>query len=274
MIDENGVEVSLPGHALPVTVEDQLVVRLFHLNSATNFNINWQLRLPDGRLQWCSHLITPTTDGLLHQTVIPVGVGYLINLSVTPSGSYNEYTETYCKVLLWRGTTTLNNPAIPLIDNYVSGYGILGWPFSRQTKGPAERGGIVHINVTSPAAGADFSYNFGVYVGFELEYVKLIFTTAAAVADRQMILRFSDAAINRHAYFPCSIVQAASLAHTYTFSVGDVAESLIDTYHNRSIARGLFGGDAGGQLGTFITNKQAADQLSSIWLTGRRSYID
>ena len=267
-------DIPLPGHAIPLTEEDKLVIRIWHLTVATTFNINWQLMLPDGSLQRNSQIVTPTTDGLINQFTVEVGDGWLINLSVQPSGSYNEYTETYVKVLLWRGAGVNHQLAVPLIDNYCSGYGILGWPFTPLISGQSVPGGMVHVNVANPAAGADFSYSTGVYVAFELEYVKFILTTAVAAANRRVILRYSDSAVYRHGYFPCANVQAASLAYTYTFSVGHPAETLTDTYVNRNIARGLFGGDTGGMIGTFITNLQAADQISSIWLSGKRKFID
>jgi hypothetical protein len=197
-------------------------------------------------------------------TLIPLSEGYLLAVAAICNATVQR-GEVFVRAFLVRGSSAFTNGLAfqPLFSDYVTGQNPAGWPGGRilhPTEGP---GNIKTVNVSNPAAGADWSYTPSIIVRSQVLSFTALLTTSAAVATRIVRAQFKDGSGNLVAQVPPGASQAASLAVVYT----GIPNGIGSTVDPATIQLGLPEPpliEANGSIGTNTTAIQAADQWSAI----------
>ena len=120
---------------------------------------------------------------------------------------------------------------------------------------------VVTVAPADPAAGAEFSLTVTAGQVWEIQAVKLFFTTAVAAATREVSLIFDDG-VNILFRQVAAVSQIASLGYSYNCSqFGAYYSPVVTNTYLVPISRPILAG--GSRIRTFTTGLQGADQYST-----------
>jgi hypothetical protein len=178
-----------------VTGEDHL--RLIVANALTGCVIAVHGRFIDqqGHIQAFADTFTPTADRLMTSKLIPLGVGFILNLTVFAAGGAPRIGQTFVKVDVIRGFSGATVTLGTMLQGYISSQQGLGWPGSA-IQNSLEVTGVERLIVgATPAAGADIAETVPTGARWQVLTARGRLVTDATVVNRQPFLRLDDATV-------------------------------------------------------------------------------
>jgi hypothetical protein len=200
------------------------------------------------------------------QVAIALQEGYLLSLAITGTQA-TARGQTFCRAYIGRGSQTayLSGVTALLISDYVSRGHAAGWPYG-VTKHPLEGPGYVSsINLSNPAAGADWSYYFPNYTQQRLQLASAQLTTSATAGSRNVRVRLKDGVGN--VIWLSQAQQSLPASTTNRLAIGSASSSsIIDTTTILCpIPAGLIL-PPGATVETSTLNIQSGDQWAAIYI--------
>ncbi|HEV3059064.1 MAG TPA: hypothetical protein VGY48_12510 [Vicinamibacterales bacterium] len=263
------------GSPLYVTGEDGLRLTVF--NSAAGVTVTFSGRfLPakqrddeaDQRVSSINQTLVPTTARAASTVFLSLGEGWLLDWSVQATAGTPLVGQTFATLEIVRGTSGALARLSRLGHGYLTATTALGWPGSTFTNSLDGEGAVRSIQVSTPAAGADFLQAVPTGARWELLSVKALLTTAVAVANRSPRLLLDDGA-NVLFDGPAPVTQAASLAVVWSWGAGAGGPVIADAGAVSSPIPNDVYLSAGFRILSSTGLLQAADQWSAINLLVR-----
>lgn len=243
------------------TGEDNL--RVVSVNSVSGVEIALQGRMIDskGTITAARWTHTPLSSRTARTTDFPLGVGAVLNLTVSASAGSPLIGQTYVIVQLVRGMGAAAIVLGTLLAGYVTAKQALAFPGSPIVQSIAEGGCYRQISGTTPALGGEISETVPTGARWFVIAISAVLTTSAAVASRTPNLFFGAGAGD---YFGAGqpIVVNASSATAYWWAIG--MPLTVQVGQMGSVA-GLLADNrmlAGFTFSTRTSNLQAGDQWS------------
>lgn len=261
--------------ATPVYLEGEDNLQISSINSLAGAQVTVVGRLLDlsGRITPFQQIHNPSSNRTLSSTLLRLGDGWLLNLSVQITAGNPTHGQTWVRVQLVRGMEGATFALGTLVAGYATASQPLGWPGSPVGTTLDGQGAIRSIIGATPGAGAEISETVPTGARWEILAIRFQLVTAVAVANRLPVVLFNDGS-NDYFHTETATVQAASLTNNYAFGQGlpHVADSVAYAQlgglpvNNRLLA--------GHRWRTVTSNIQPADQLSLVqyvvreWLEG------
>lgn len=212
-----------PAAPLYVRPEEGLLMRFINSSGAVfTARVTYRLILPNGLLQVAQQDLQLTNiPGVYQAFFLSLPEGFLIDLMVTVLGTVFR-GQIFCIGSIARGNVNQFSTFATLIQDYLFTNAGTSWPggtISASTAGP----GVVHaIVLTTPAAGADFSFVAGVTQRLRVQAFTATLTTSATVANRIPRLQLKDQAGRLVSQSPPNVVQAAGTSVVYSAQPGQI----------------------------------------------------
>lgn len=190
------------------------------------------------------------------------GEGFLLNVCLTPNASAIHRGQEYVAVSLIRGTAASFFRVATLIGDYLCTGGNLAWPGSRVLCCSEFPGNLRVVQITNPAAGADWVATVPTGARWKVYSFHALFTASATVANRQVEVIVDDGANiywDSDAQVNITAGQAVSINDTGT----NVPQGVFTTTQNLVIPPQLQMA-AGHRIRTATAGIQAGDQWSAI----------
>jgi hypothetical protein len=254
-----------------VTVPDLLVIWAVALGGGSSVRVNLRILRPDG-------VIIPfaiSVPGNVTPTITPqtfnLPEGYILSGSITATGGTGVGAPMYAHVGLRRSPSTANDTYHVLFQGQV--LASVPMPFEAAvSRVPADGNGVIGTTaISTPGAGADFS--FTVPNGVRMRPISLCatLTTSVAVSNRNPTLIIDDG-VNVVADISASVAAVASGVFTITW-----ADSMsFNSFLNSSITAALPGNMfmlGGWHIRSVSSGIQAGDQWSAIRMA-TQNWID
>lgn len=207
-----------PFHFL-FTGEDYL--RLTSFNSKTAVRVGLQGRVWDPRTRRTvpfGHSHTPNTNRTAASSVFPVGVGYLLNVTIFAEIGNPLLGQTFARLQVVRGAAGAY-PLGTLLQGYLTGGQDLGFPGSPIVHSLSQLAPRLILG-TTPAAGAELSETVPTGARWELLSFDSLFTTDATVSNRRPSIVIDDGAGNPIWRSPQPQTVAGSLSKTCYWMAG------------------------------------------------------
>lgn len=250
-----------PPVAMALTGNDRGLITAFNSVAGVTVSIFGRVLGTDGKLHEIQQDFAPAaTRAAVTQSWEP-GDGFLLSLMVTVSGTVKR-GQCYVRVDLQRGLQTAPLIYDTLIADYVyTGYRPF-WPFGR-TSPPTEGPGMLRsIQVTNPAAGADWNQTVPTGARWRVLTGNFLFTASAAVANRFPAIIFDDGVNELYATAWDNAVTAGTAPRV---SLGPQRYVATNDGNSQAIAYiGNLALFAGWRVRSLTTAIQAADQWSAI----------
>lgn len=181
----------------------------------------------DGRLTDSDFQHTPNTNRTKATTVVPLGVGFALNVMVFASTGAPLRGQTFIQIQLVRGLTGVLLPVATLLQDYVTAVQAVAWPGS-PIRSSIEGGGFPRTIVgAAPAAGANINEAVPTGARWLLRSFFSNLVTSAVVANRVIQLAAFNGA-NVKAFSPSTVNQVASKNWAYSWSQGLVLATRAD----------------------------------------------
>lgn len=221
-------------------------------------------------------MLIPSQNVLAFVT-IPLVEGYLLSVSLSlgiTGATQRGATFARCWINRGKSQSFQPNAALMLIADYPTSQHSVSWPYGRvlyPTEGP---GAMAQLQQVAPGAGADWTFTLPIFNRLRLQSLAVVFTTAAAVANRIPRLQLRDPAGTLIWQAAPQAVQPASTAVQYS-AAGVNAPSVVDatTLNWPLPANTILEG--GSTVGTSTLAIQAADQYGitklngELWVSGQ-----
>ncbi len=182
-----------PPSPVYITRDDQISMLGITTSVGETLTVNGRLLTIDGVIMPFQVQLNFPTAGV-NQTKVLTGVeGFILSLSVVASQA-TQFGISFARLWINRGLQSTNNLFQVLVSGYCTTQCAATWPgqqlqYTRQ--GPGE---LRTVTITNPAAGADFTFNNGGSVLFDMNVYSVCatLTTSAAVANRQVEVQVTD----------------------------------------------------------------------------------
>lgn len=254
-----------PPAALWVDANDILELRTRNSQSGVSLQVSARLMEPDGRIITPQFTQAPTADRTINSATQALYQGYLLGATVIPiGGTLPRRGQTFCLLRVTRMPAPSALTHFVLGADYVTASQPLEWPYGRIANPLDGRGAMLSNTVTTPAAGADWSFATSGQARTLIRGGTAQLVTAAAVATRQVALIVDDGATTLYTIEAAS-TQLAGITQVYSFIPGDTLTTLIATQQPVFLPPELVLGP-GWRIRVSTTALQAADQWSAIQL--------
>lgn len=205
-------------------------------------------------------------------TSIQLQEGYLLSLGVQASVALQR-GQTSVRITLNRGPGAgiISSVAQVLLSDYLYVGQPAGWPGGRQQQGTESTGFLHSLQVTNPAAGADWTFTVPNQSRMRVTSFNANFTASAAVANRQVTVSVDDGA---NIYWQHDVAvnitagQAGSIFGTGTNATTGANPLLLSVVLPPNLNL-----PAGHRIRSNTVNIQAGDQWSAIWF-GVEEWLD
>lgn len=187
-IVEGGNRVIASPFQFAMTGEDNL--RLSVANSLVGVTVNLDGRFldQDNKIQAFSYTFTPTADRLVTSMRIPMGRGFVLNLTSYARTGAPKIGQTFVKVDVIRGFSGATIALGTMLQGYVAANQSLGWPGS-PIQSSLDGGGFIRFfNGTMPGPGAEISET--VPTGARWEVLRVLAGLQASAAAANRYIRF------------------------------------------------------------------------------------
>lgn len=173
------------------TGEDNL--RIISANSLAGVRLQIRGRRfnEDGNITPFSYDHVPNSDRTIKTTDHALGVGALINVTVTAAAGAPLIGQTFVMCKIIRGLSGATLVLGTLLQGYLTSQQELAWPGSPIINSVDGGGYYRTITGTIPPAGADISENVPTGATWELLMVEAQLTASAAAGNRVPVLKFS-----------------------------------------------------------------------------------
>jgi hypothetical protein len=248
--------ISPPG-ALYVSRDDRLFVRA--RNSVASLRLELWVRqlLPNGTVQPSRFHFAPATDRSADTEVFDLAEGWLLSVTILPTGATPRRGQTFAEVFLARGREADIQLAAQLVSSYVTTGGTCSWPWGRQedsTEGP----GFMRVFAgTDPAAGVEVIETVPTDARWRIHGFRGRLVTDATAATRQVFLQYIEGGASL-LMNPAGAGQTASLTRDYNGAAYGVVPALADDELYIPIPGGLWL-NGGATVRTLTVNLQAGD---------------
>lgn len=149
----------------------------------------------DGLIEPFAYDHVPNTDRTIKTTDHALGVGALINVTITAGGATPLIGQTFVMCKIIRGLSGATLVLGTLLQGYVSSQQELAWPGSPITSSIDAGGYYRTITGTVPAAGADISESVPTGAMWELLMLEAQLLPSAAPGNRRPVLKFSPSGV-------------------------------------------------------------------------------
>lgn len=269
-----------------VTRDDQLLLRCYNSIAGVQLRVMYRILLaegprvgqPDnvgsvppaqqgseGRILVGDQIFNLTSNRAENRFVIPMAEGFLLALTVAPAGVTSTFRGSiYCAATLARGLSNTAFTSQILISDYILSAQGLGWPGGPQNQPTMGTGYLHSQQVTTPAAGADWTITVPTQARWRIRSVTGILTTNATVVNRIPQLQITDGAnvtFNGQPTVTVPASQAVAVCGSPSVStnVVNVTGVMIPLPADTFMA-------AGHILKSLTTNLQGADTWTAIWI--------
>ena len=211
---------------------------------------------------------TTTKDGWWAAINIPLNKGLLTAISISNYIGEAQSSEDVFIIKLWHGTPGPGILYNILATGSVSKHIPLIWPQKTAPHYAFLIPALYLQQIANPAAGANFLLNNNANIRIQFVCIKFTLTTDATVATRTVTIIIDDGT-NTILQLSSATTLTASLSQTYTFVAGypirDTTTTVIEPMPlNFEIMRYH-------RLRSAITNLQAGDQISNVFIYQKRS---
>jgi hypothetical protein len=256
------IEVPSP---LYITRDDVLVVQ------ATSAVANELVKVT-GRLLTIDHVIVPfqaqvqlAAAGASRTVNVQLAEGFLLSFTAVGLNTFQR-GQTFVRAALARAGQTIAAAAVLLVSDYVTQLQPTGWPAATLRSPVEERGAITPLQPADPAAGADFTFTVPTSTRVQILAMHALFTTAVAVANRNIEMLFSGGLgtvwrVSAPVTVAASTAAHINLGQSFVASGGVVPADIVLPLPGAFL---MHGGDT---IQSVTTNIQAADQWSAIIFT-------
>ena len=239
-------------------------IRVFVLNSLSDLVVGLQGRFlsPDGQMKNVLETITPTTDRIAVTTILNLGEGFLLDLSIRQfAGSVSARRgQCFVQIRRHRGGAAGRMTGTLLAD-YLTDGAAVGFPGARQLSSVEGPGIIRSITGTDPAAGSEISETVPTNARWRLIAMRFTLVADATSTNRRPSVEFDDGATIFYRTFADNTTIASE---TRNFSVGNVSligaedqsEQLIPIPPHLMLGQGF-------RIRTVTNNLQAGDNLGA-----------
>lgn len=206
-----------PPSNLYVTSSDRIQVSYWTVGGQPELDIAGRLLEPDGSIKLLSFQIPISGVSLPGTFTFQIAEGFLLDLVATCPTSFVQRGTLFVQVAIVRGNTS--NPTLShvLIQDYVWTKSICQWPGS-PVRDPREGPGTIISTLIQPAQGTDWTFSNSQNTRARVRMVQAILQTAAAVANRLVVILILNGSGTQIASFGGQFSQVAS--NSYQYSIG------------------------------------------------------
>lgn len=256
-------KVGPPG-SLYVGLDDVILFQGWAALAATPVRLSIRMLTPQGDIMPVFYTISVAANGATPTLKSITNLeGFMVSMSAEVATGLAG--AVWVNVVIQRGVGTNDQTqGLNLLQGYPSLTDTLSWPQAPPVKSIDGRALANVVNVTAPAAGADFVVTVPAGVNWLLRSVRVQLVTSVAVANRFPTLRLDDGAGHIFADLPAGAAIAASLTNQITWANG-LTNAVVNTANIGGLPTEcrLPGGF---RILTVTANIQAADQYSAMAL--------
>lgn len=262
------------GAPLYVTGEDALMATV--LNGAAGVTVTISGRMLEfGTMRSTpfAQSIVPATDRTASVVRFSIGDGWLLNAQAIITGGTPASGQTFVRLSLVRGLTSVAGELFTLFAGYVTAKLPQSYPGSGIAASTDGCGALRSITGATPAAGAEISESVPTGARWELLAFVAKLSASAAVANRQVRLTLDDGA---NVFFQNlnTFAETASQVITYAYIQNTSLGQLLTVDQVVSVIPGNVRLGAGHRIRTTTLGIQGADQWSLVqylvreWIEG------
>lgn len=219
MVEANGTAVNQASviRGYPVSVLDQLFLRVWNCYAGTRVRLRASILTPQGVIIHTDLAVTPATNRTESIVRTRLLTGCIINLTAVLDSGAPMRGQTFVQAGVLRGGNTFEDLSALMIQDYIEGNSALAWPGSplkNQQDGP---GALRSYQITSPSPGDEIIQIVPESTMWELINFYYRLTTSPSVQSRQTGLELQDDNSNTLYALVGTISQPASQAWDYNF---------------------------------------------------------
>jgi len=200
--------------AVYVDTPDNLQITSWCSNAGVSvLNIVGRFLTLDGQVVEIADRHAPNTNRTIKTSVINMGDGWLLDLSITSDGA-PLVGQVFVRAALVRGRSGALSGQSVLCQGFCNAVQALAFPGSGVVTSLERPGALRSITGTDPAAGVEISETVPVGARWRLITAEAILVTSAAVANRVVTWRYDDGA-NEYGLAGSNFAQAASATVRY-----------------------------------------------------------
>lgn len=192
---------------------DRLFIRSRCSVASTLVTIRGRLLQAPDVLSPFEYVHAPNSDRTAAFSVFELAPGYLMGLQVWVSTGTVRRGQCYVEVGLLRGRDVAANIVEPLLADYATIDGALGWPGGRIRGSLEEPGYLYHFTGTNPAAGVEITETVPTNAVWRFHSAYFTLVTSAVAGNRRVQFVYDDGAT----FFGGSIAGANQAASTTNY---------------------------------------------------------
>jgi len=248
---------ALSPSAMLIGPDDGLRIRSFNSVGGVNLAIEGRRVEPDGTIVPFADRHVPASDRSEGTSLVNVGPGVLLNVSVRASAGAPRRGQCYVVLDVVRGFTGAIQPLACLLQGYVTDTSRRAWPDSPLELSAEGPGVLTTAAFTDPAAGVEISVTVPPNARWRPLALFYALVTDGTAANRESALVIDDGA-TVYARVPSGFTQTATLTVSYSaFHHAPRFTLAQDTTKNFPLPR--IDMPTGHRLRTITTNLQAGD---------------
>lgn len=245
-----------------VGVDDRLLLSYVWDNGGNSMNCNVRILRPDGEIIPLVFVLSSANARTVNQQSFQLVEGFLLSVALIAQQSVNANSVAYGWASLIRPPNTTLTQYETLCAGYLSANVPVTYPTQPLQRHADSTGIIRSIQITTPGAGADFTFTIPALSRYRIISLSATFTTAVAVANRNVELVIDDGA-NVVAEITSGFSQLASLVDDYTWMDSGPSGALFDNVVVLPLPANLIL-STGFRIRSETTAIQGADQWSAI----------
>jgi hypothetical protein len=195
-IDPRGLTPDRLGGRAPlgawVTPDDLFVVGVRNSLAGVQLGANARIWHPDGSVGEINLSITPGTTRAVQFFSQQLHYGYLVHAAVTKLAGNPTRGTTLASLQVARPPVGSFATKWFLGQDYITGMDAVYWPFGRNIPGVEGPGFLRSVQVTNPAAGADWTQTVPAGARWAVRAFGALFTAGAAVGNRNIRPQLDD----------------------------------------------------------------------------------
>jgi hypothetical protein len=199
-----------------------------------------------------------------NQTIsIVLGEGYLLSFNAI-GGTSVDRGRTYIRAWLVRGLLGVTNTFMTLFEDYISGNQSMSWPGGRMLNQTEGTGWVHSLQITTPAAGADWTFTLGGQQRLRIVSLEAQLAVANSGAARPVEVIVDDGA-NIYARMAANTTFPINATSQLNFSNSGTPSTSISTDIYAQMP-GMLLLPPSHRIRSNTTNIVAGDTWSNIWM--------
>ena len=245
-----------------VGVDDRLLLSGVFDNNGNTIFCNMRILRPDGEIIPLTFAFQLLAVRALNQQSFQLIEGFILSCSLVALSSTGTSNQTFAWASIIRPPNTTAAQHEVLCGGYLNQTFPMSYPTQPLQRPTDGAGQIRSIAITTPAAGADFTFPIPALSRYRIISLSATLTTAVAVANRNVELVIDDGA-NVVAEIDSGFSQIASLVNDYTWMDSGPIGAAFDNVVVLPLPANLIL-PAGFRISSETTGIQGADQWSAI----------